>query len=86
MLNERAWLPFDPRSADCQIMVQIFDTGRVTLIHTTSTDQSLTQDSGNVFRVRWLAGAFPRVGRKHRDRSTEPSSHFPLDDVSFERD
>jgi hypothetical protein len=31
----------------------------VTLIHQTSTDQSLTQDSGNIFRVRWQNGAFP---------------------------
>ena len=32
----------------------------MTLIHQGSTDQSLTQDSGNVFRVRWQGGAYPK--------------------------
>ena len=31
----------------------------VTLIHQTSTDQSLTQDSGSIFRVRWHDGRYP---------------------------
>ena len=33
--------------------------GKVQLIHEGSTDQSLTQDSGNLFRVRWEGGAYP---------------------------
>lgn len=31
----------------------------MTLVHQGSTDQSLTQDSGNVFRVRWHDGLYP---------------------------
>ena len=33
----------------------------MTLIHKTSTDQSVTQDSGNVFRVRWEDNKYPNT-------------------------
>ena len=39
----------------------------VTLMHKTSTDQSLTQDSGNIFRVRWAGGVYPNA----EDRTCE---------------
>ena len=33
----------------------------MTLIHESSTDQSLTQDSGNIFGVRWANGQYPNA-------------------------
>ena len=61
MEDERSWMKYNASSTDCQPQLQVHADGRVTLIHTSSTDQSLTQDSGNVFRVRWASGSYPSV-------------------------
>ena len=58
--DERSWLNMTSVTS-CALKAQILSSGQVTLIHETSTDQSLTQDSGNIFRVRWERGAFPNV-------------------------
>ena len=59
-VDERSWLRASETSA-CVIKVQVMRNGQVQLIHEGSTDQSLTQDSGNVFRVRWEGGLYPNV-------------------------
>ena len=48
-------------STRCRLVKAACSCGRVTLIHKTSTDQSLTQDSGNIFRVRWEDGLYPNA-------------------------
>ena len=61
MRQERSWLRLNETHSSCPLDVQIGKDGRVTLIHQTTTDTSLVQDSGNRFRVRWAAGGYPTV-------------------------
>ena len=55
---ERSWL--NESFGSCGLQAQVFSDGSVTLVDPSSADAQLAKDSGNIFRVRWLAdGSFP---------------------------
>ena len=61
MQDERKWHALGEESATCRTRAQVFNHGRVTLVYSVTSDPSLTPDSGNVLRVAWEGGNYPRV-------------------------
>lgn len=62
--------------------VQVDSTGLVTLVHPSSTDPALKEDSGNLFNVRWAEGRFPTVEDGHCSALCEVSTDTCLCDVN----
>lgn len=45
----------------CDLQVQVDKFGRISVVHSDTTEDEVKLDSGNVFNVHWKDGAFPSV-------------------------
>jgi hypothetical protein len=45
----------------CQVQIQVWPSGSVSLVHEPSTDEHFQLDTLNTFRVRWQEGKYPTV-------------------------